>query len=88
MSIYIPSQHHGLQVTNIDNIVMSYVLKKKFGCSTVWALHDCNELVLIRKCSSVHLMQAQEVQKGGSSLFQSWTPYKEMLFIFHLPCVA
>ena len=83
MSVYTPSRHHGLQV-----IVMSYHIIKKFGCSTVWALHDCNEPVLIRKCSSVHLMEVQEVQKGGSSLFQSWTSHTEMLFVFHLPCVA
>ena len=62
MSVYTPSRHHDLQVTNIENIVVTFYKHiKKFGCSTVWALHDCNELVHIRRC----LMEVQEVHKGG-----------------------
>ena len=37
MSVYTPSQHHGLQVTNVDNIVMSYVLKTYY--KEVWLFY-------------------------------------------------
>ena len=37
ISVYTPSRHHGLQVTNINNIVMSYVLKTY--CKEVWLFY-------------------------------------------------
>ena len=40
------------------------------------------------ECPRIHLMEVQELQKGASSFFQSWTPHTEMLLVFHLPCVA
>ena len=37
----------------------------KVWCSTVWAPHDCNELVLIRKYSNVHLMEFKRCRRGS-----------------------
>ena len=35
-----------------------------------------------------YMTEVQEMEKGGSSLFQSWAFYAEMLLIFYLSCVA
>ena len=69
------------------------ILYRSLAVSAVWILHDCNELVLVRNCSRIHMMEIQEMEiqemeKGGSSLFQSWAFYAEMLLIFYLSCVA
>ena len=37
MSVYASSQHHGLQVSNFDNIVMSYAFKTYYN--EVWLVH-------------------------------------------------
>ena len=77
-----PSRHHSLQVTNIikySHEVYTKHIIQEFSCSAVWTQHDWDELVLIRDCSRIHMMEVQEMQKGGSSLFQSWAFHVEML---------
>ena len=66
------------------------IMSRSVSCCLIISqdVYDCDELVPVRQCSCVHMMEVQEVQKGDSSLFQSWTPHTEMLFVFHLPCVA
>ena len=50
MSGYTPSRHHGLQVTNIENIVMSYVLKIYY--KEVWLLLSGLCMIAINLSSS------------------------------------